>query len=186
MNPSKAHGARLTIRRIWLWTLYVAIFAAVFSVLPATKLSFGAASMTAFLFIAVDVLFPSRWRCPGLLALSFFACGLAYAVATGFFVLEQYPPPATPKPQLPFWAGLYHLVSGQFLRDIGDAIAAALAILIYYTMAVVACTVVSTLVALFTLGRHWQSKWILLLNAPGILLTVWFCVVMVCEILNDG
>jgi len=186
LNPTSTDHSPLTIRRIILWTLYVAVFAAIFSVLPATSLSFNAASAVAFLFVAIDGFSPSRCRLQAMLATSFFACGLAYAVATGFIVLILKPPPVTPKPPLPFWSELYHLVSGGIIRDTGNAIAETIATVFQYGITIIVCTMISSLIALFTFRRRKQSKWLLLLNSPWQLLSGWFCVVIVYEILTDG
>jgi hypothetical protein len=165
--------AQFTTSRLLLWTLYSAIFVSIFSVLPATRLAFSVATFVAVIFVALDVKFNGHFR--GWLGISFFSCALAYVVTVGFFTMQLYPPTVPPKPPLPFWSGLYHLVSGGFIREIAQEIATAIAMTIHYLMTIMACTLASTTIALFTLNRNRTSRWLLAMNAPGILLTL-YCV----------
>jgi hypothetical protein len=165
--------AQFTTSRLLLWTLYSAIFVSIFSVFPATRLAFSVATFVAVIFVALDVKFNGHFR--GWLGISFFSCALAYVVTVGFFTMQLYPPTVPPKPPLPFWSGLYHLVSGGFIREIAQEIATAIAMTIYYLMTIMACTLASTTIALFTLKRNRKSRWLLAMNAPGILLTL-YCV----------
>lgn len=161
--------------------LYVAVYAAMFSWLPASTLAFVTATVVTTLFLLIDAFSGQHFRAPGIVGVSFFACGLAYAVASGFFVLLQFPPPVPPKPPLPFWSGIYYLVSGGLVRDIGNAIAEGIALVFQYVSMIVVCTIISSSVALFTIRRRPHSKWLLLLNTPGILLCGW----IVCVILYE-
>ncbi len=151
--------------------LYFATFAAFFSLLPATPVSFSVATLSAVLFVAIDVKLNKRFC--GWLGISYFACALSYVVAIGFVTLQLFPPPAPPKPPLPFWSGLYHLVSGGFIREIAEEIAAALALIVHYLMTIIACTLTSTGIALIDARRRRESRWLLIMNTPGILLSVY-------------
>lgn len=170
--------------RLFLWTLYFATFAAFFSVLPATSVSFGVAAFAAVVFAAVDVKFNGHFR--GWLGVSYFACALAHVVAIGFAMMQLCPPATPPKPPLPFWAGLYHLVSGGFIRDIAQEIATAIAMIVHYLMTIIACTLISTAIALITPWRQRKSRWLLVMNTPGILLGVYVISVIVYDELIAG
>jgi len=169
-----------------LWTLYVAVYAAMFSTLPASPLAFAFASAVATLFLLIDAFSAPRFRTPGIVGISFFACGLAYSVATGFFILTQFPPPVPPKPPLPFWSGIFYLASGGLLLDIGNAIAEAIAIVFQYVSMIVVCTIISSLIALLTVRRRPYSKWLLLLNSPGILLCGAIIYAILYEVFTTG
>lgn len=157
-----------------------------FSTLPASPLAFASASAVATLFLLIDAFAAPRFRTPGIVAISFFACGLAYSVATGFFILVQFPPPVPPKPPLPFWSGIYYLVSGGLLRDVGNAIAEAIALVFQYVSMIVTCTIISSSIATLTIRRRPHSKWLLLLNSPGILLCGVIVYAILCETFAAG
>lgn len=161
---------QISIQRIMRWTLFVAIFATVFSSLPAVAKSFWPGAAVLLAVVALDGLCPPQWRCAGMLALSFFACGLAYAVAACFFGIVVHPPPAP-------------LLQS---RTLLEAIALAFAIVFQYAVTIAICTVISSLIALHCFRSSWHSKWLLLLNTPGILLTGWLCVVILVELLADA
>jgi hypothetical protein len=151
MDSININGPPLTIRRILCWMLFFAAFCAIFSVLPATNFSFGAASITACLFILADACLPRFVRASVALSVSFFACALAYAVGVAFLSLHIYPLPVAARPPLPFW----YLVTGGVVREILIDIARVIAIVVYYIETIVACTLVSCLVAVFTARRHY-------------------------------
>jgi hypothetical protein len=112
---------------------------------------------------------------PGRLGISYFACALAYVVTIAFAIMQLYPPTASPKPPMPFWSFLYQLVMGGLLRDIFQEVGTAITTIVSYVMTIIACTFLSTTIALLTLRRDRASKWLLLLNTPGILLSV-YCI----------
>lgn len=181
MNELGCEGTRLTIRRSMVWLLYVAVYCSIFSTLPASPLAFTGTSIVATLFLFIDAFATPRFRTPGLVAIAFFACGLAYSVATGLFLLSYFPPPVPPKPPLPFWSGIYYLVSGGLIHDIATSIARGIALIFRYLTIIVACTVVSSSIALFTVRRRPHSKWLLLLNSPGILLCGYIVFALLAE-----
>ena len=174
------HAPQFTTARLLLWMLYFATFATFFSLLPATSLSFSVATCSAVVFAVVDIQSNKHFR--GWLGITYFACALAYVVAIGFVTLLLFPPTLPPKPPLPFWAGLYHLVSGDFVRDIAQEIVAAIVLISHYIMTVIVCTLVSTGVALVFVRRQRKARWLLLMNTPGILLSIY----VVTAVVYDG
>lgn len=179
---------RFSIRRLVLWMVFCSFYATIFSILPATTLSFLVASGVAAVFVLIDVFLPPRKRFVGALPVSFFSCGLAYAVASSFLILQVFPPSRPPTPPLPFWSGLLHLMTGGFIRDALQELAAAMAVVAHYTLTVVSCTFVSTVIAMWSLKRNRKGKarYLLLLNFPGLLLTVWLVLVILFEEFNAG
>jgi hypothetical protein len=167
---AKNQHPQISIRRIMLWTFFVAIFSTVFSSLPTDAKSFWPGAAVVLVVVALDGLCPSKRRCAGMLALSFFACGLAYAVAACFFGIVVHPSPA--------------LI--QQSRTLLEAIALAFAIVFQYAGTIAICTVVSSLIALHRLRSNSHSKWLLLLNVPGILLTGWLCFVILADLLTGS
>jgi hypothetical protein len=154
------------------WTFYGVALAVCFSALPATPLALGVAASAAVIFVAVDVKFKENLR--GWLGISYFACALAYVVTIAFVMMQLYPPTASPKPPMPFWSFLYQLVTGGLLRDIFQEFGTAIAMIATYSMTIMTCTFLSTTIAMLTLRRIRASKWLLLLNTPGILLSVYY------------
>ena len=178
------HSAQFTTSRLLLWTLYSATYAAIFSALPATSLSFVVATLFAVVWIAVDVRLNEYFR--GWLGISYFACALAYVVFISFLSMQLYPPTVPPKPLLSFWSGLYHVFSGGFIREIAHEVAVAIAMIIQYLMTIMVCTVVSTTIALLSLRRNRKSGWLLVMNTPGILLCIYCIAAIVCDELVAG
>ena len=166
---------QLTTRRLFLWTLYFATFAAGFSALSTTPLSLSVAAIVAVAFGVADARFHGHFR--GWLGISYFACAMAYIVAVGFVVMLLYPPPPPPRPGLSYWWSVYHLLSGGYVREMAQEIGGALSIIATYLMTFMAFTMTSTAIALLTVRRHRESKSLLVLNTPGIVFTVLcFCV----------
>jgi hypothetical protein len=169
MNTSVALRPQFGTKRLFLWMLFFSLYSTVFSVLPATTLSFSIATCVAATFVVLDALLPLQYRFAGFLGISYFTCGLAFAIAAGFWSLVFFPPMTPPKPPMPFWTGLYHLVSGGVYRDFLQEIA----IVAHYTMTILCCTFISVVIALARLRRERAAKWLLLLNSPGLLFTAY-------------
>jgi hypothetical protein len=154
------------------WTFFCAALAVCFTALPATPLALGVAAFAVVVFGAVAIKFNKNL--PGWLGISFFACALAYVVTIAFAVTQLYTPTASPKPPMPFWSFLYQLVTGGLLRAIFQEVGTAITTIVSYVMTIIACTFLSVTIAMLTLRRDRASKWLLLLNTPGILFSVYW------------
>jgi len=105
---------QFTTGQLFLWTFYFATFFALFSALPTTSSSFVSAAFAAVVFAVLDLWCNKHF--PGWLGVSYFACALAYVVAIGFVILLSLPATEPPKPALTFFAGLYNVLSGNFMH----------------------------------------------------------------------
>ena len=118
--------------RLHLWALVTALLAAILAVLPGSSLSVVAAVFVVAVYILLDVIALNSRRCRGLLAISYFACGLAYAVAASVGMLILFPLP--PRPTTDF-------------ADRLEAITEAVAVLFQYLLVFNLLTVVSFSIA---------------------------------------
>lgn len=162
--PSQAR--QLTIRQLLAWTTFLACYFTIAANLANHTKSIAAGILVALVFICID----SRRKHKQMLvlSLSYFACGLAYCIATMFFILVYFPDPTPPRPPMPFFAGLVYVVSGQWLDDVLTELGRALAMIFQYFFAFALFTLVSSALAI-PYARKCSGWKIILANAPGLL-----------------
>ena len=117
-------------------------------------MSVAASVLVTTAFVAFDVLAPLSIRCRNLLALSYFACGLAFAIAASFGMLLLSPPP-NPQP------------TTNLLEALGKAFALVFSYLFVFGLFTTASFAIAV--------AHWRqqraAKWLVLINVPGVLIT---------------
>ena len=159
--------------RLLLWILFCACFVAIFWVLRTSALAFSTAALSVLCFITIDAKWNDHFR--GWLGISFFGCALAYVVIIGFFTMLFTSTPATSSSSENCWPVLFHLLSGEFLREIMREIAVMLALLIQSTLTIIACTLISLTTALAATTNTRSYRILQAMNSPGIALTI-YCV----------
>ena len=164
------------LKRVALWTLYVAIFCWLFSFLPATAIAFRWTAGLASMFLILDIASPSRFRFTGWLAVSFFSFATACTLALAFGLYLYDPPLDAPKPPLSFLATLLHIVSGDFWGELGQVIGEAIRIMMLYVWSFVTATFISTTIAIINVRRGKSARCMLALNCPAVAFVL-YCVV---------
>lgn len=149
-----------SLGRLHLWTFVAALLAGILASLFCTLPSASAAALVVAVFVVLDLRqWPSK-RCVGLLAVSYYACALALAVAASFVVLIWFSPASLPKSPLPFF---------DWLQGWVPAISEAIDFLVRYFLVFAILTLLSFSIAIGYWHKHVQAKWIVLLNVPGML-----------------
>ena len=139
-------------------------------------------SALAVTFLVGELCFGARmgrW-----LSVSYFLCALAYSVAVGFIVLQIYPPPVPPRPPLPFWSAVYHVVSGGVLVDVGRQVGQFIKMIYDYAFTVVGCSMASGLIVAIQWKKQHAARYVLLLNSPGLLFSAYFLVGLAYDLMS--
>ena len=155
-----------------LWLIVIGVLTTHFLVLRVTALSFTVTCACEMLFLVVY----TRWaKNPNFTtSLAFLATGIAYSVAIGFFVLMSFPPPKTTSPPISpidfflFAADSNGNPKGSLLDFVG-----AVALVFSYIFTAVIFAVTASTIALTLLRKNRFAKWILMINTPWLLLSVW-------------
>ncbi len=155
-----------SIRRLHLWMLVASLFAAIQTSHPCTVLSATGGTFVAVMLVCIDAITPQKRRCLGALACSFFACGLAFAVATSFTLLLLFPPKSPPTPGIDYFMAIS--------KAINDAISTAIAYLLTFS----GLTALSFGTAIYSWRTRTAAKWLVLVNTPGMLLIVYVTLVI--------
>lgn len=173
----------LTLRRMLLWFVFATIFYSLFTTLPATTWSFAAASLVAIGTLVLDGTVSPRSRLPGILGIAMFAGALGSCALASGLVLFFNPPADPPRPPLPFWPAVFHLMTLGPIRDAMENVAHWIDTVVRYWIVVVAFTVVSLACTLPFL-RQRRTRVLMLMNLPGFALGIYGIVILACETLE--
>ena len=171
-------------QRLWLCLVAIGALTVQFFVLQVTPLSFGIGCTCEMLFLVAYARFANTWKMPFVLAFSYNVTGIAYSLAIGFFVLLTFPPPVRTTPHIltstPL-ISIFDFFMGGNLDSILAEFVRAVVLIFSYVLSVILLGVTASLISCVFLRRHRFAKWILIANAPWLLLTTWFVFAMFYE-----
>ncbi len=174
---------QIPLRKVFVWLAVYACLFAICGGLPVPAVQFGAAIVVVTIFVLMDMWSSARddtaasvvARCS--IVVAYYSFAFAVCVAVCFALYEIIPEPATPPKPLPFLATVFHIVSGQLFRDIGDAIGRAIMLVQAYFGLFAVFSTISFTSSLFALRRFKSAKWLALLDLPGVMLFGYFVAV---------
>lgn len=168
--------------RFFQWIVVVAFLSLLVTSLPYTWISLLGAELLLGVFMLIDLSLEKRDRYQGCLAFSYFACGLAFAIACSFILVLCFPPeyPLQPRREpMTLLESFAYIFSGGFLLDIGQALAQVLGTIIIYLFYFTVFTLLSFGTAIVGWRKHPSAKWLMLLNSPGMALISYLVVMIV-------
>lgn len=156
----------ISISQMLRWTGFIAVYSTAVGHLINSPRSIAVSAFVASAFIVLDVY--RRHSDNVWLAISYFCCGLSWAIASMLLTLACWPEPTPPRPPMPFLVAAAYVVSGQWYSDFVAGLKSVIAAMMLYCFCFSLATVTSSAIAVFHFRK--QAGWkILLANTPGLL-----------------